>query len=332
MAFDTAMRLMGKKKEERAGSDESKAKIAIRVAKKVVKTVVKHVSMSVVISIVTLFMSFMMMLLPVVVSVVAVVGVAAYVDNSGIFSLPGQEVNAQGSGSGSQSYANSDQNVSTSGGKFSVSNHGHKAFKQSDYKNVYLNEGTGSTVSSSGCGLCSWSAIMASFGSNFTPADWVDWFNSPSNDWFPDTTKYWYGHGMTYGFPPAAVKAINSWGALGQYEIADSITGTTKIPNEKFEAFVRKNLDSNTRIMISSSKGLFTNGGHILVILDWASQTDDTVCIIDSSGVAAGHMKQKWADMQSFAFPLGSNESINGWVMNNNSYNIKSVWAIRKVG
>lgn len=115
-------------------------------------------------------------------------------------------------------------------------------YYQQDYNDVSLKPGTSKTVSSSGCGFTSCAMIVSYLlGKKITPREFV-------GDW---SRKYYvYNQGMSWGLPQAA--AIHY--GLGSVE-------STTSASRMVEA-----LRNNQPVMSSQSAGLFTSGGHLIVL------------------------------------------------------------------
>ena len=115
-------------------------------------------------------------------------------------------------------------------------------YYQQDYKDVSLKPGTNKTVSSSGCGFTSCAMIVSYLlDKKITPREFV-------GDW---SRKYYiYNQGMSYGLPPATAKHYG----LGTVE---STTSSSRM----VEA-----LRNNQPVMSSQKAGLFTSGGHLIVL------------------------------------------------------------------
>ena len=115
-------------------------------------------------------------------------------------------------------------------------------YYQQDYKDVSLRPGTSKTVSSSGCGFTSCAMIVSYLlDKKITPREFV-------GDW---SRKYYvYNQGMSWGLPQAAA----THNGLGSVE---STTSSARM----VEA-----LRNNQPVMSSQSAGLFTSGGHLIVL------------------------------------------------------------------
>ena len=115
-------------------------------------------------------------------------------------------------------------------------------YYQQDYKDVSLKPGTKKTVSSSGCGFTSCAMIVSYLlDKKITPREFV-------GDW---SRKYYvYNQGMSWGLPQAAATHYG----LGKVE-------QTSSSSRMVEA-----LRNNQPVMSSQSAGLFTSGGHLIVL------------------------------------------------------------------
>ena len=219
-----------------------------------------------------------------------------------------------------------------------VSNHDHKAYLQ--YKiNEPLNS-SGYKVSKGGCGLCSFTSIMYEFGVDKTPIEWRDWFEAQSPG-FMDSA-FVKGSGMQWCFPGNAIATLNKSGIYGQYKIVESISQTGAINNNKVIKTLQKYADDpNISIMISAGKGLFTNGGHIMHIPCVVDKNRPGVHIADSSNIATKKLlgntatgEGYWQQVLDYEFYFDGSDTIsvdgNRVTANNNLYNIKCMWVIRK--
>ena len=235
------------------------------------------------------------------------------------------------------------ENGGTSYNASLLSNHNHRAFYQFSNEaaglvlnpSISSNGALGSTVKTSGCGFCSTAAVMASFGYEKTLSEWHNYYTNRginlSTYWPPSDKDPTQGVGMMWSWHAAASKVINEDGSMGQYRIIvnDSIaTGDAAA----FENMVKTYLADDTRIMVSAASGMFTNGGHVIVIVDYTDSNKDKIHIIDSSTVAKNKLGMSWEDAQKFAWPVNSNERYNGYVLNNSSYCIWHYCVIQKTG
>lgn len=112
-------------------------------------------------------------------------------------------------------------------------------YYQQDYKDVYL--APGKTVSSSGCGFTSCSMIISYLkGEKITPREFV-------GDW---SRKHYYTGGMLWSLPQAAVEHYG----------LENVEQTTSIDR------VVQALKENHPVMSSQRGGIFTSGGHLIVL------------------------------------------------------------------
>lgn len=211
----------------------------------------------------------------------------------------------------------------TSANKYQTSE--HVAYKQSEYLNTIVGS---KTIAKVGCGWCSLTCMMAELNPDMcwemTPADWLGVM--------PDNVKaYWAGgNGMGWGAPGAWVSYVNSLGVYGEYRLKVKEGDGSTIDTAKMLSYVKTyGADPNTVIVVSASAGLFTGGGHIMLITEI---TDDEKYfhITDSSTAAfntlnaAGEVSS-WEEMSSFNFPL--DELGYG----NKNYSFKGVWVIERL-
>ena len=115
-------------------------------------------------------------------------------------------------------------------------------YYQQDYADVSLKPGTSKTVSSSGCGFTSCAMIVSYLlDKKITPREFVGEWSLP---------YYVYNQGMSWSLPSATVQHYG----LGAVE-------TTTSSSRMVEA-----LRNNQPVMSSQSAGLFTSGGHLIVL------------------------------------------------------------------
>ena len=208
---------------------------------------------------------------------------------------------------------------SSGGGGGSISSHGHIAYKQSSYSNSIS---SGATISGEGCGWCSLTSAMAELNpdvcGSINPADWLSIMDS-------SVKSKWGSSGMSWSGPSAWVSRINALGTYGTY------TCTQVDHGENTSAYIDlvKTVagDSNKVVIISSSNGLFTSGGHIICVVDY---TDDGaggyMHVCDSAGIAASNCGISWDEFSSFNLPA-STTSYNG-----KDYHWKQAWIIERTG
>ncbi len=197
--------------------------------------------------------------------------------------------------------------------------HEHVAYKQTDFiKDV----NSDTSIAGAGCGWCSLTSAMAELNpamcGGITPVDWTETEMSIVGE------SYWGQGGMSWSGPSAWIDTINKIGIYGKYSI-ETAGGTDSASCVK--AIMQYVGDKDTVVIISASKGLFTNGGHIMCVTDLVG---NSFHIADSSTRAANNLEMDWQDMASYEFP-GIDEngnivtSINGM-----PYNFKCYWVIHR--
>ena len=113
-------------------------------------------------------------------------------------------------------------------------------YYQQDYKDVIL-QAPNKTVSSSGCGFTSCSMVVSYLlDQKITPREFVD-------DW---SRKHYYTGGMLWTLPQATMEHYG----------LESVEQTTSIDK------VVQALKDNHPVMSSQGPGLFTSGGHLIVL------------------------------------------------------------------
>lgn len=208
-----------------------------------------------------------------------------------------------------------------------VTNHQHIAYRQNNYQQI-LN--SGKTIAHSGCGLCSFSSMMAEagYGNGMDPAKWLDYFDNKGTS----IRGYWVGGSMAWTFPTSIPTILNNDGSFGHWESCASLTGQSVIDNETFSTFIKTHLEEGDYIIISAAPGLFTDTGHIMFIPDFADEEHTKIHIVDSSGKCAEKLGSgfTWETTNKIAFPLNSSDPIGvGYFGNNGSYHIKCLWALK---
>lgn len=199
-----------------------------------------------------------------------------------------------------------------------TTDHGHIMFKQGNYHDVISN---GKTISGSGCGWCSLSAMMSNLNTekcgSMTPVDWLGII--------PDDVKsLWNSGKMDWSAPEAWVNAINANGQYGTYSVVSKLEGTSS--SACMDLIRQYAGQANTMILVSSSPGLFTSGGHILCIAcKFEENGVKYFHTIDSSNRASNNLGQTWPYSNTVSMPLDS-DNLNG-----KPYNLKCVWVIQKV-
>ena len=198
-----------------------------------------------------------------------------------------------------------------------VTDHGHVAFRQSQYSDMISGS---TTISRGGCGWCSLSAMMTELDSNCKTKTPVDWLSEVS-----DTVKgNWSGGSMGWNAPKDWVDWLNSVGTYGTYELVASSTSTdTGTVINKIEQYTQMN---NTVCVVSCAPGLFTSGGHIILIpCVFEEEGVKYFHVTDSSGVASSKLGVEWPGGCNVSYPL------NATNLQGNNYSFKCVWVIRKV-
>ena len=158
--------------------------------------------------------------------------ISSYYSNKGIYKL-GDYCKSTNTGSSGLSEAIGDVEYLSGGLRIPI-------YYQDDYSDVMLAKDK--TVASSGCGFTS-SAMIVSYllDKKITPREFVD-------DW--SRRYYVYNEGMSHDLPAAAAK---------HYGLGD-VTTTTNV-NVMLEA-----LKDGHPVMSSQGPGLFTGGGHLIVL------------------------------------------------------------------
>ena len=211
-----------------------------------------------------------------------------------------------------------------------ITNHQHVAYFQKSYGDSISN---GHTVSGSGCGLCSFSSMMAEagYGNGMDPVKWLEYFDSKNNS----IRNYWSGGSMAWSFPTSIPTILNNDGSFGHWENCAKIEGQSAMANDAFATFVKTHLEEGDYILISAEPGLFTGTGHIMFIPDFADEEHNKIHIVDSSPVCAKHLfgqgsVENWQNANKLSFPLNSEEQLGvGYKGNNGAYQIKCVWALK---
>lgn len=224
---------------------------------------------------------------------------------------------------GSYNGGNESGGAGNSGGPMKpapVTNHQHVSFKQTDAMWGGKRLGT-TTIGKGGCGLCSFAAMMAEAGYRKTPDAWLDEFGD-------NIHMHWGGGQMQWSFPPSIVNMLNSSGKYGTWSMCGSNAKGSTLTNEEFASFLREHLGHGDYIMASSSNGLFTSGGHIILIVDLANSSD-YFHVCDSSGRAAKNLGISYEQALKYSFPVNSNGVLSGSYRGNNvdAYHIKALWA-----
>lgn len=184
----------------------------------------------------------------------------------------------------------------------------------------------GTTIAGGGCGWCSLTHMMTNLNpekcGNMTPSDWLPIM--------PDSVKTnWSSGGMGWGAPQAWVDAINTVGTYGQYELISKNTQSEGNTEQVLEAAKTYMHEKDTMMVLSTNTGLFTGGGHIILLTSVASD-NSYFTITDSSNKAYNYLlsggEPVTSDtMNSFHFPMNET-SLYGY-----DYNIKCYWVIKRI-
>ena len=200
--------------------------------------------------------------------------------------------------------------------------HEHITYKQTDF----IHDINGDTsIAGAGCGWCALTMAMAELNptmcGGISPSDWL------TTPMVNVGEKYWTGDdGMWYGGVPTWIEHINATEIYGTYAILEDGGLSSKATVAKIMEYAG---DTDKVVLLSTSEGLFTNGGHIIVATD-LSDDGKSFHVADSSTVAAKRLGLDWEDMNNFDFP-GINDdgsyvtSINGF-----AYNFKHYWVIQR--
>lgn len=196
--------------------------------------------------------------------------------------------------------------------------HEHVAYKQSEF----IHDINGDTsIAGAGCGWCSLTAAMAELNpamcGGITP---VDWLGTPMNK---VGQAYWGQGGMAWSGPEAWISTINDIGIYGTYFIIDSGAVSS---SSVVEAIMKYAGDPSNVVVVSASKGLFTNGGHIMCVTDLDG---DYFHISDSSTRSSNYLNVSWDKMSMYNFPgLHDGKIVTG--VNGYNYNFKCYWVIHR--
>lgn len=196
-------------------------------------------------------------------------------------------------------------------------------YLQSNYPDII----TGSTdIASSGCGWCSLTHMMVSLNpeqcGKMTPPDWLKLM--PAN-----VKSCWASGGMGWDAPKLWVNAINDMKTYGQYELVYEFTSSGDNTETVFETAKKYMHEKNTVMVLSSSTGLFTGGGHIILLTSVGSD-DSYFTITDSSNKAYNYLLNAGESvtsetMNSFHFPMNVT-SLHGY-----PYNLKCCWVVKRL-
>lgn len=219
----------------------------------------------------------------------------------------------------------SSSNSSSSGNNVKVSS---IRYNQCSYPGVNINR---STPLSSGCGWCSLTHMMINLNpekcGKMSPVDWISVM--------PDSVKNCWCDSMGWNAPDEWVKALNSMGKYGKYKLVMSDkSGVVSDTHTKeiLEVLKRYMKDDSTQVIVSTSTGLFTGGGHIILVNNVTSD-GKYFSITDSSSKASGRLgfaSKKNGHLYNgkfnfYKFPTDK-VSLKGY-----KYNMKCCWVIKRV-
>lgn len=202
---------------------------------------------------------------------------------------------------------------------YALGTHEHVAYRQSEF--IHDINGDAS-IAGAGCGWCSLTSAMAELNpamcGGITP---VDWLSTPMNK---VGSSYWGEGGMFWSGPEAWINTINDIGIYGKYSVIDKGEGVPSA--DVVKAIMTYAGESDNVVIVSATKGLFTNGGHIMCVTDLEG---NHFHIADSSGRAADYLRMSWSDMCNYNFPgLSDNGYVTG--VAGYDYNFKCFWVLHR--
>ena len=215
-------------------------------------------------------------------------------------------------------------NSSNNGGNVKVSN---IRYNQMSYGGTKINR---STPLSSGCGWCSLTHMMINLNpekcGKMSPVDWISVM--------PDSVKNCWCDSMGWNAPDEWVKALNSMDKYGKYKLVMSDkSGVVSDTHTKeiLEVLKRYMKDDSTQVIVSTSTGLFTGGGHIILVNNVTSD-GKYFSITDSSSKASGRLGFASkinghfynGKFNFYKFPTDK-VSLKGY-----KYNMKCCWVIKR--
>lgn len=221
----------------------------------------------------------------------------------------------------SEAISNSESKVDSTPDMNSASGHNHVHWKQGNYGNaIYSTSVKTTTIAGGGCGWCSLTCLMAYLCPTECaakePPEWLDIMGD-------DVRRYWSGGSMSWDAPQVWIDKINSLGNYGQYEMIESFEGSANRTPDILKIIKKYAGDPNTAVVLSTSTGLFTNHGHIILAVD-ITEDGEHFHICNSSGVAADKMGISWDASNTYDYSFNET-SINGY-----SYYMKCAWVIRR--
>ena len=217
----------------------------------------------------------------------------------------------------SEAISNSESQVASTPPPNSGIGHNHVYWNQNDYSDIISST---TSIADGGCGWCSLTSMMAYFCPNECasrkPPDWFDEMGS-------SVRAYWSGGSMDWGAPQAWISQINTLGKYGQYTMLESVTGRSDQSVAILKMIKKYAGDPNTVVVLSTSTGLFTGGGHIIIAVDL---TDDGEYfhLCNSSGRAAANMGITWDESNQYDYPF------NVTSLNGHPYFMKCAWVIQR--
>jgi hypothetical protein len=244
-------------------------------------------------------------------------------DTSLALSVGVSESDAQEMAAGTYGSVSKNANDTAGNSPHDSSNHNHYQVQQSNYASTSL--GPSGNISNNGCGLCSMTFVIAELsGTIISPPD----FKSQ----FPSTVRAGWGNsnGMGWDGPTTFVTELNSKGTYGTYEMVEYSSSTVGC-SVVMRAIEKYAGDANTAILVSSSSGLFTDGGHIICITD-LSDDGKSFHVADSSTKAKNHLSVSYDTVSTYDYPLYDSSGNLATSHKGYNYHFKGYWVIRKVG
>lgn len=283
-------------------------------------------------TLITLVITAVMMMLPVCLAVIiATSSIVMFYKGSTSTTLGNSSISSVVSSNTSSSKGNNSSSLSNNDAKdLSV------RYLQGDYSSSSDVISNGKRISKCGCGWCTMTHMMAVLNpkkcKKITPRDWISKM--------PDSVKKWWAGGsMDWAAPDAWINAINAKGDYGKYKIVARYTNSSYSDSTTKEVFklAKKYLhDDNTVMIVSSSTGMFTTGGHIILmttvgeknnyftITDSASGKNSAPQTLINSGKGSSKdpRSAKW---NKFKFPMNVTSYCG------KHYHLKAGWVVKRV-
>lgn len=313
-----------KNKNSMSAKVKSKSKIALLKAMQLaIRALSSLISLlrSVATSLITLVVTAIMMIFPICLAVIITASSIVMFCNGGSSSVKYGDI---ASSSSSSSKGNGSSKNSTSSLKISKIR-----YNQSSYSERI----NSSTSMGAGCGWCSLSHMMMNLNPDkcgkMEPIDWIPIM--------PDSVKNQWTGQMEWSAPRAWVDALNKDlnGKYGKYKLVTSVTGlpVCDASTEKVIQAIKKYMkDDDTQVVLSTSTGLFTGGGHIILcnsIYDngkYFSVTDSNSRASLAVGIPLKKKNHIYDDkFNFFKFPTDKT-SYKG-----SSYSFKCYWVIKRI-